>query len=404
MRESVVVLGMNVLSFARSAVNAGHDVTVVGLLTYRDILSRSRYLSLARDFGGIFPPNIDSLHKRIGQAALAQSGNLAAYSGGFENQFDVIADLEQKFELLGNRSDALRRVRDPFLLQEIVNKAGLKMPEILSPGTTPDPKLEWLRKAVKSGAGARIKPWKKVVPNDPNYIIQQKIDGPPQSVSFVANGKEARIFAYTEQIIGDKAFGASGYHYVGNLLLPQLDQWLIEKLSRLANDLTRAFGLVGLNGIDFILHEGEPYILEVNPRYSASMEIYEDARGKSIFDWHIAGSRGEPLPDIPTLPGTDVYGKASVGSRRHGVLGDTTSWLEEGYRNVLSESTLIIPHFPLALVTAVGRNRDECYEQLVSKANALTARAPQPHGRATLELFRSFLAKKFSKGNSYLSS
>ena len=51
MRESVVVLGMNVLPFARSAVNAGHDVTVVGLLTYRDLLSKSRYLSLARDFG-----------------------------------------------------------------------------------------------------------------------------------------------------------------------------------------------------------------------------------------------------------------------------------------------------------------------------------------------------------------
>ena len=397
MRESVVVLGMNVLPFARSAVNAGHDVTVVGLLTYRDLLSKSRYLSLARDFGGIFPLNIDSLHKRIGQAALAQPGNLAAYSGGFENQFDVIADLEQKFELLGNRPQALKQVRDPFRLQDVVNKAGLKMPEILSPGTTPDPNLKWLRKAVKSGAGARIKPWKKVVPDDPGYIVQQKIDGSPQSVSFVANGREAKIFAYSEQIIGDEAFGASGYHYVGNLLLPQPDRELIEKLSRLANDLTHTFNLVGLNGIDFILHEGEPYILEVNPRFSASMEIYEDALGGSIFDWHIAGSRGEPLPDIPTIPSTDVYGKASVGSRRHGVLGDTTGWLEMGYRNVLSDSTLIIPRFPLALVTAVARNRDECYAQLVTKANELTLLAPQPHGRATLELFRFFLAKKFRK-------
>jgi len=400
MRESVVVLGMNVLSFGRSAVNAGHDVTVVGLLHYRDLLSKSRYLSLAHDFGGIFPLNIDSLHKRIGEAALAQSGKLAAYSGGFENQFDIIAKLEQQFELLGNRPEALKQVRDPFRLQEIVNNAGLKMPEMLSPGTTPDPKLQWLRKAVKSGAGARIKPWKKVVPNDPNYIVQQKIDGPPQSVSFVANGREARIFAYSEQIIGDEAFGASGYRYVGNLILPQPDKGLIEKLSRLANDLTRAFNLVGLNGIDFILHENEPYILEVNPRFSASMEIYEDALGQSIFDWHIAGSRGEPLPDIPTLPSTEVHGKASVGSRRHGILGDTTYWLEQGYRNVLSDNSLIIPHFPLALVTGVGRNRDECYAQLVAKANELAERAPQPHGRATLELFRSFLAKKFGKGNS----
>ena len=43
----------------------------------------------------------------------------------------------------------------------------------------------------------------------------------------------------------------------------------------MADAVTRDFGLVGLNGIDFIARAGVPWPIEVNPRYSASMELLE---------------------------------------------------------------------------------------------------------------------------------
>ena len=43
----------------------------------------------------------------------------------------------------------------------------------------------------------------------------------------------------------------------------------------------RAFGLVGLFGVDLILRDGEPWPVEVNPRYTASVEVLELALGTS---------------------------------------------------------------------------------------------------------------------------
>ena len=64
-------------------------------------------------------------------------------------------------------------------------------------------------------------------------------------------------------------------------------------MSAIAGAVTEAFGLVGLNGIDFVLREGEPYVLEINPRYSASMELIERGGRLSVFEAHVAACGGD---------------------------------------------------------------------------------------------------------------
>jgi predicted ATP-grasp superfamily ATP-dependent carboligase len=282
MSDSVVLVGMNIRPLARSAVKAGWEVTAIGVVSYLDMPAEVRYLSLMDDLGGIFPPDPDDFHARIGRAAGELDVASAAYSGGFENFPGIIGEMNTRFELLGNGPETLNGVRSPFRLKEAAASVGVKTPRILAAGESPDPQVQWLKKMVRSGAGGGIEPWDGVFPEDQGFIIQERIAGPPQSVSFIANGKEARVFAFSEQLIGDPAFGGMGYRYIGNLVMPPPDPVLMAKMEKLANTLTRTFGLVGLNGIDFILHDGEPYILEVNPRYSASMELYEDALGQSL--------------------------------------------------------------------------------------------------------------------------
>ena len=46
---------------------------------------------------------------------------------------------------------------------------------------------------------------------------------------------------------------------------------------RLAAVAAAEFHLVGVNGIDFIERSGVPYPIEINPRWSASMELVERA-------------------------------------------------------------------------------------------------------------------------------
>jgi predicted ATP-grasp superfamily ATP-dependent carboligase len=51
--------------------------------------------------------------------------------------------------------------------------------------------------------------------------------------------------------------------------------------------LAAGFGLAGLFGVDLILRDGVPWPLEVNPRYTASVEVLEMALGRPLLAEHM---------------------------------------------------------------------------------------------------------------------
>ena len=57
-------------------------------------------------------------------------------------------------------------------------------------------------------------------------------------------------------------------------------------MKALGNALASAFDLAGWFGVDFILRDGIPWPVEVNPRYTASVEIFEMASSRSLLPDH----------------------------------------------------------------------------------------------------------------------
>jgi predicted ATP-grasp superfamily ATP-dependent carboligase len=371
MNTSLVLVGINARPLAQSAVAAGFDVVALDAFGHLDLPSRACCLSLAYDFGGLFPGDPDSWHTRLAQAVLSQRASSLAYCGGFENLPDLVAEMSRDCELLGNSPASLRAVRDPSCLREVVCSIGMETPQILPPGAQPEPGLRWLRKPLKSGMGYAVEPWGSTVPDDPDYVVQRWVEGIPHSASFIANGHDAQVFAVTQQLSGDPKFGARGFAYVGNLLIPNPDAGLLESLNVLATTLTQAFGLVGLNGIDFIVNGEQLSILEVNPRDSASMELVEEAEAWPLLLWHTAGCRRQALPVLPGRHDRNVFGKAMVYARRDGLLPDTTQWLAKGRRDVPHAGGPIHAGFPICTVTAVGRDQQLCYAHLLAEADDL---------------------------------
>lgn len=371
MNKSLVLVGMNVRPFAQSAVKAGFEVVAMDAFGLLDLPVEARCLSLAYDLGGLFPFDPHSWHMRLAQAARSEKANSLAYSGGFENHPDLVAEMSKDRELLGNSPASLRLVRDPVRLRDVVSAIGLETPQILPPGARPDPSLRWLRKPFKSGVGHDIEPWDSIVPDDPESKVQRWVEGVLHSASFIANGEDAQVFSVTHQLSGDPAFGAQGFAYVGNLLIANPDAELLARLNLLARALTQAFDLLGLNGIDFVLNGEQVSILEVNPRYSASMELVEEALKVSLLEWHTAGCRRQSLPMLPERHDQVVFSKAIVYARRDGILPDTTHWLAKGRRDVPHAGGSVRAGFPICTVTAVGVDQQQCYAQLVAEADEL---------------------------------
>ena len=57
--------------------------------------------------------------------------------------------------------------------------------------------------------------------------------------------------------------------------------------------LASTFSLVGLFGVDHVLQNDEPWVVEINPRYTASVEILELAVGRSLLAEHVSACLGE---------------------------------------------------------------------------------------------------------------
>ena len=66
---------------------------------------------------------------------------------------------------------------------------------------------------------------------------------------------------------------------------------MLATFERLGECLARQFGLIGLFGVDAILSGDEVWPVEVNPRYTASVEVLERAMGLSAIDLHVYACR-----------------------------------------------------------------------------------------------------------------
>ncbi len=67
------------------------------------------------------------------------------------------------------------------------------------------------------------------------------------------------------------------------------------RLVELGDRLAAAFGLVGWFGVDYVLDHGIPWPVEVNPRYTASVELHELAAGRPLLPEHRAACEGLPI-------------------------------------------------------------------------------------------------------------
>jgi len=240
----------------------------------------------------------------------------------------------------------------------------------------------WLVKPIASGGGRGIKPWKG---NDvpPGYYLQERLEGVPGSVVFVSAGGTAVPLGISRQLIGDTAFGAEGYRYCGNILAPagdpvfEQDETLADRAYAIASAATASFGLVGLNGADFIAAAGAAHPVEVNPRWSGAMELVERAYGVSLFGMHADACARTALPDFDlrhARRGARAVGKAILFAREQVTLGDTRPWLADAsVRDVPQPGERIAAGRPICTIFADGDDAAGCYAALVRRAEQVYA-------------------------------
>jgi hypothetical protein len=370
----ILAVGLSTRAIAESAVRDGHQIVTLDYFGDRDQRALVENYALQRDFE--LPFGAESLLR----ASRALDFEAVVYISNLENHPPVVEALARERRLLGNAPQVLRRVRDPVTLRTVCREEGIPIPATLMPGEEDeaDPTLKWLRKPVRSGGGHGVRLWDGE-PLDGDHVLQAYIEGLPASAAFVADGERSVVLGLTEQLIGKRELGAGGFGWCGNILPPASSPddtlTVLESIEAMVGALTRRFQLRGVNGIDLVVamdgRGPRPYLVEVNPRYTASMELVEQAYGVDIFSCHLAAMEGH-LPDFSLAnrlqSGQAYFGKGIVYAGRTVTMPETAGWVERRRRDIPFSGERIEAGHPVCTVLAEGESRAECWQDLLAKA------------------------------------
>jgi predicted ATP-grasp superfamily ATP-dependent carboligase len=367
--RSVLIAGVSVRALAESAARAGYAVTAVDAFGDLDLeQAAARVITVPRRFSA----------DRAVRAAAGAACDATAYASGFENHPRAVAKLRGLGPLWGNRPEVLGRVRDPLRLARTLVERGFPAPRVRVARPPRIADTRWLLKPRASGGGHGIASWRPVprgrrrLPR--TMYLQERIPGLAGSIVFVADGRRSVPLGLSRALWGERCFGSSGFRYSGSILAGPGELPLAPAVA-LAAAVTDAFGLVGVNGIDFIARDSRVYALEVNPRYTASMELVERAYGLSIFDVHARACAGAlPSFDLAAALASQraVSGKAIVYARRITTIPDSRGWLAAtDVRDIPRPGQVIARGRPVCTVFAEARNHETCLERLAGRAAAL---------------------------------
>jgi predicted ATP-grasp superfamily ATP-dependent carboligase len=202
--------------------------------------------------------------------------------------------------------------------------------------------------------------------------------GQSASAVYVADGRQAVLLGTTRQLLG-RDFGlARQFLYAGSIGPLPLMQTERDQLVQLGDELAQRFGLMGLFNVDFLRYGRGLWVLEVNPRYSASVEILERLTSAAFVALHMAACEQQALPPgSPTMAAT-FAGKAVVYAEREGSLPPAFDDLVARWNLPLSPpgiadlpriGDVLSPGQPVATVFAAGDTSDAVENELRSRVS-----------------------------------
>ena len=292
-QSPLLVVSASGRALAQSAARCGLPVVVLDLFNDLDV----RALAVASRSVAARNGRFDA-RRLLAAAQLMCSPDRCSglvYGSGFEGRTGLLAKLARGRTLFGNAPDTVARLKDPERFFPMLDSFGIEHPE-----TRLDPPADvsgWLVKRGGGAGGSHVKPARSSYRARPGRYFQKRQSGRTLSVLFAADGRDALVIGVNEQWTAGIAQCAP-YCYggaVGGIVLPD---GVRARIATALGRLVRTTGLVGLNGLDFILDaDNEPYVLEINPRPTATIELYDADFEGGLLALHLRACRGE-LPDI----------------------------------------------------------------------------------------------------------
>lgn len=290
--HSLVILAQSGRMLAQSAARAGWRPWVLDLYGDADTQACSAHCRVVADDCGGFARDLILAEVRL---AVTQGAIGLVYGSGLECYPNLLAELATLLPVLGNQAHVVRRLKSPRQFFPLLDSLEIPYPE--TQFETPNSAEAWLVKPScgEGGKGVAFLAFSTAIPC--GAYFQRQITGTPMSVLFLADGHRACVVGFNELWVSgaaERPFGFVGANNRPALTLLSQQQW-VDWLQRLMDRVA----LKGLNSLDFICNGNHCWALEINPRPSATLALYDDDFADGLLAAHVQACAGRLPEAVP---------------------------------------------------------------------------------------------------------
>jgi predicted ATP-grasp superfamily ATP-dependent carboligase len=195
------------------------------------------------------------------------------------------------------------------------------------------------------------------------------VSGLSCSAVAVGDGRRAVVLGLTEQLHRPRSFA-----WMGNVQPPRVPAGELAELEgqlrAVCAEVVARFGVRGAFGVDAIWDGRHAWVLEVNPRPPASLELF----GPGCFEAHVRGARG--LDGSAGLPVPGPVVKLVLYADRHVRAPDPGWWPEGLVHDVPHAGEMIKRGAPVCTLISVGATVSELVERGAGLLSAVLEAVP----------------------------
>ncbi len=288
MPARLLLIGLSARMLAQSAMRAGWRPCVVDVFADEDTGAAAVSCLAVPSRAGQFDQA--ALLATVRRFVPPGVGAALVYGSGLDSQPDLLEELAAGRVLYGNPPSTLRLIQRPQPFFALLDSLAIPYPD--SRFDRPEPCEGWLLKSACSegGKGVRLAHFDSSAGVSSYY--QRRLPGDAMSALFLADGRRAKVIGFNTQWtvcqLPDRPF-----LFAGAMSQAELDQNRRSEVSRYIERLVEAASLRGLNSLDFILDGDLCRVLEINPRPSATMALYDKEFARGLLYHHILACQGD---------------------------------------------------------------------------------------------------------------
>lgn len=353
MSQTVLIAAFSGRALAQAARRAGYVPLVVDAFGDMDTRAAAEdYLQMADAvrLGFSAKPLFSALDMLVDRADSPPIG--IVLGSGFEDRPKLIDSLDKRYRLLGTKAETVAELKEPSRFFPLLKQLGIAHPPTSM--TRPDNADGWIAKRAGAAGGAHIRNLATLTRPHAKHYFQKHLSGASRSV-FAISSKGGLAIELSRQWTAPSP--RRPFRYGGAVITDYAETRAEQQMVTAAATLIEMLDPAGLVSFDFIEHDGDAYLLEVNPRPGATLDIFDDAKG-NVFRAHVEAALGHDLWQQRELPPVQSRASALLYADRGALTAGDIDWPEWAFDRP-HPGTHIPAETPIATVQADGATADE---------------------------------------------